>query len=67
MDDSFWAFLFAANTVLLVVLLGTIPFLTPGTGSYVIAVVSLIVVLSSMLGLCVVIVVGWRPFDLSSE
>lgn len=43
--------LFALNAILLVLLMMSAPFIEPGTGTFVVAVISLVLILTSMIGL----------------
>jgi len=57
-----WRVLFAANLVLLVLLGVSFPSLEPGSGSYVIAVLSIGIIFASLAGLGIVIWYDWDPF-----
>jgi len=57
-----WKALFVANAVLLALLALSYPALEPGTASYVVAQLSLLFIVASMVGLYLVIRAEWRPF-----
>lgn len=60
---SVWKLMFAANVILLTLLAVAYPSLEPGTASYVVAQLSLVFIVASLLGLYLVIRADWRPFD----
>lgn len=59
---TLWRALFAANLVLLALLAVSVPALEPGSGSYVVALLSGVIILASLVGLGVLIRVDWNPF-----
>lgn len=63
MEANVWSVMFTMNVVLLVLLALSFPTLEPGTASWTMAVLSLGFILTTMVGLAVVLRSGWRPFD----
>ncbi|WP_228546194.1 hypothetical protein [Halegenticoccus tardaugens] len=58
-----WRVLFALNVVLLALLAVSVPFQRPGTGAWVISIVSVAIIGASLLGLFVLIRIDWDPFS----
>ena len=59
---TLWRALFATNLVLLTLLAVSFPALEPGSGSYVVALLSAGIILLSLFGLAVLIRADWNPF-----
>lgn len=61
--DTLWDVLFKLNLVLFGIFLCTLPFIEPGTASFVAAITSLVVILISLTGLTVLMRLDWTPFE----
>lgn len=61
--DSLWSVLFKLNLILLGIFVVSVPFLEPGTSSFVAAIMSLAVVLFSLGSLWLLMQFGWTPFE----
>lgn len=62
MQPTPWHMLFATNAVLLVLLAFSFPFIERGSGAYVLAVASLVMIGIMTAGVLAIIYSGWRPF-----
>ncbi|WP_458207517.1 hypothetical protein [Haladaptatus sp. NG-SE-30] len=62
MSISPWRILFTLSSILLVLLLFTFPFLTPGTASYVVALLSLSLLVVTAVGAAILLRLDWNPF-----
>ncbi|WP_458188781.1 hypothetical protein [Haladaptatus sp. NG-WS-4] len=62
MTTSPWRILLTLSSILLVLLLFTIPFLTPGTASYVVALLSLGMLAVTAVGAAILLRIDWNPF-----
>jgi hypothetical protein len=63
MRANVWSVMLTMNVVLLVLLAMAFPTLEPGSGSWTMAVASLVLILATMAGTVAVLRSGWRPFD----
>ncbi|WP_433634130.1 hypothetical protein [Halomicrococcus sp. NG-SE-24] len=57
-----WRFIFSAFTVLMVLLLFSAPYVTPGTASYYVSVLSSGLILVGLVASGVLAAVDWDPF-----
>lgn len=63
MSRSIWNILFTIDIVLLILLVVSLPYVERGTPTFVITMISLVLIVVSLVGLAVVIRIGWNPFE----